>query len=149
MAVRNARMSLNAGHDNNAGLGIPAAGQGNNVGPQGGVVTTPGRGGTAIDLMDKMSEGITRYMAELTKALSNMSQTKRHALQQLPQLPPQAQNQARESLSNQIENLYKRRKLAVEAGRINAMDRYDAQIDDLEAIDEERTRAQYCSNSNN
>ena len=41
------RMSPNAGRDDNAGLGIPDAGQGNNVGPQGGGETPPGHGGTA------------------------------------------------------------------------------------------------------
>ena len=96
----------------------------------------------SIDVMDKMTAGLTACVSQLTTALSNRPQ--RQPVQ--PPTPIHQPPQSRECLSDKIESLYKRRKLAADAGRTPAVARYDEQIEKLESLDEEHTRAQYFNN---
>ena len=93
-----------------------------------------------VDIMDVMTESITSCVSQLTAAL------------QVPRVPlphpTQAQPRSIPSLSDQIETLYKRRKMAVDAGFNDSVAKYQSQITRLESLDEDRINAQFNSNQN-
>ena len=71
------------------------------------------------DVLDVMQQGIATSISGLTNAFRQ-----------------QVAAAARRATEDPIERLYKRRKLAVEAGRQDAVDRYGRQIEALEAAEE-------------
>ena len=90
-----------------------------------------------VEVIDAMQRSILQATNALTRAMEGRAQP-------LPSITPPPAGQ---ELGEQIDSLYKRLKAARETGMDASAVRYERQIADLEARDEELTRSRFLGNN--
>lgn len=106
-----------------------------------------------VDVMDTISSSIIGVTDRLTNVLERAAQQRQMA-QVTPPVPVLAAVAAVQppppsipSLNDELDSLYKRRKQAEDAGRLDAMRRWDAQIDRIESLEHARLNDEYNASS--